>query len=94
METVKIVHITMAELNAMMVKVVTDEMERAKKFLSKTTKQSDYLTKKEVATRLKISIGTLNNWIKDEKIPSHKIGRRVLFKESEIEESINQLKKN
>lgn len=90
METVKIVHITMAELNAMMVKVVTDEMEKAKQLFSKTTKQSDYLTKKEVAKKMKISIGTLNNWIKDEKIPFHKIGRRVLFKESEIEEAINQ----
>lgn len=92
MEQIKIVHITMDELNAMMVKVVTDEIDKVKKSLTKASKRSEYLTKKEVAKKLKISIGTLDNWIRDDKIPFHKIGRRVLFKESEIEESINQLK--
>lgn len=42
-------------------------------------------TKKEVCEFFKVSIGTVNNWIKQGKIKAVKIGRSVRIPEEEIE---------
>lgn len=42
------------------------------------------LETKEVLEKLKISPATLYNWRNQGKIPFHKIGRRVYYKESQI----------
>jgi len=44
----------------------------------------------EAAERLGITRGTLYHWISDEKINYVKIGKRVLFKESGIDEFIEK----
>jgi excisionase family DNA binding protein len=49
-----------------------------------------YLTRKEVQEKLRVSLGTINNW-KDPKkmhypLPSIKIGRRILFAEDQVDE--------
>lgn len=90
-QEIKFVQITFDELQAMMVKAVTDGMEQAKELFNRPSKQSEYLTRKETAKRLKISLGTLDNWTKSGKLLSHKIDRKVLYKECEIEEFINKL---
>jgi len=41
---------------------------------------------KEVADHLGVSQDTIRLWIKDNKIPAHKIGKQWKFKLSEIEE--------
>ena len=48
----------------------------------------ELLTFKEVISLLGISASTLNNWKRDGKIPFHRIGGRVLFKYTEIVESL------
>lgn len=50
------------------------------------------LSRKETAKKLKISLVTLNDWSKRGVIQSYIIGGRVLYKESEIEKSLNQVK--
>lgn len=50
------------------------------------------LTRKETADKLKISLVTLNDWTKRGMIQSYLIGGRVLYKESEIEKSLHQVK--
>ncbi|MGY6522425.1 MAG: helix-turn-helix domain-containing protein [Mongoliitalea sp.] len=48
------------------------------------------LTRKETADKLKISLVTLNDWTKRGLIQSYIIGGRVLYKEKEIEASLNK----
>lgn len=50
------------------------------------------LTRKETADKLKISLVTLNDWTKRGLIQSYLIGGRVLYKESEIENSLHKTK--
>lgn len=50
------------------------------------------LTRKECADKLKISLVTLNDWSKRGLIQSYLIGGRVLYKDSEIEASLYQVK--
>jgi len=44
-----------------------------------------YLTRKELANLLRITLPTLNNYTKQNIIQGHRIGRRVLYKKNEVE---------
>ena len=48
--------------------------------------EEKYLTVREASKFLKISISTLNRFIKQEGIPSYKVGRRRLFDKDELVE--------
>jgi excisionase family DNA binding protein len=63
--------------------------------LSSTLKLSEtrllpdgYLTKKLTLEYLNISLSCLNNYIKQGKIPKHRIGSRVLIKKSDLINSV------
>ena len=47
-----------------------------------------YLTRKETANKLHLSLTTLDSYVKNGIIPCHKIGHRVLFKLDEVNESL------
>jgi len=47
-----------------------------------------YLTKREVSKMLCINLASVNNWTNKKILQSYRIGGRVLYKRSEIEESI------
>lgn len=54
-----------------------------------------YLTRKEAAKKLRISLVTIHYWMRDGIIKSYKIGGRQLLKDSEIDDAINNgLKKH
>ena len=55
-----------------------------------TLNQSTLISRKEVAKLLKISLPTLNEWTKSGLLKSYRIGTRILYKLSEVEESITQ----
>ena len=50
-----------------------------------------FLTRKEVAKILNITLGTLNDWTKLGWIQCYKVGRRVLYKESEVFANVEKL---
>ena len=54
-------------------------------------KATKYLTRKEVANLVNVTLPTLNEWTKLGWLQSYKIGSRVLYKESEIMASIEKL---
>lgn len=56
------------------------------------TSDNSYLSRKEVTSLLKISLTTLNDWSKRGIIQSYRIGNRILYKKSEIEQAITQVK--
>lgn len=57
----------------------------------KENKREQYASRKEVALRLRISLPTLNSYVKQDKIKSYRVGRRVLFKWDEVEQVIEEI---
>ena len=53
--------------------------------------KTEYLTRKEVAALLRISIPTLHEFIKTGKLKAYRIGGRVLFNKAEIEGSLEEI---
>ncbi|MFV0189736.1 MULTISPECIES: helix-turn-helix domain-containing protein [Empedobacter] len=53
-------------------------------------KQPEYLTRRQTASKLHLSLGTLDQYVKSGLITSYKIGHRVLFKSNEINDSLFQ----
>lgn len=52
-----------------------------------------YLSRKEVAALLKITLPTLHDWTKLGRLKSYKIGTRVLYKEREVYEALDGKRK-
>ena len=57
----------------------------------KHNNQSSYLSRKEVASLLKITLPTLHDYTKQGWIRSYKIGSRVLYKPNEVQEAIEKV---
>ena len=51
-------------------------------------KQAEYLTRKEVAVILKVSLVTLSDWNKKGVLKPYRLGNLIRYKRSEIEESL------
>jgi excisionase family DNA binding protein len=51
-----------------------------------------YLTRKETAKLLQISLVTLNEWSKKGIIQSYRIGGRIRYKKTEIDEALKEVK--
>lgn len=51
---------------------------------------SKFISRKEAAKLLKISLPTLNDWTKSGLLNSYQIGTRVLYKPEEVEQSLTQ----
>lgn len=56
----------------------------------KQKNQSNLISRKEVSKLLKISLPTLHDWTKSGLLQSYRIGSRILYKLSEVEQSITQ----
>ena len=52
---------------------------------------TEYLTRKETATLLKVDLSTLYNWHKKKILSSYGIGGRLYYKRSEVEKAIVKL---
>jgi excisionase family DNA binding protein len=52
------------------------------------SKKWHYMSRQEVAEHLKISLPTLHEWTKEGLLLSYKIGKRVLYRSDEVEESV------
>ena len=64
-------------------------------FLPQTTeqpKEEGYRTRKETAQILRISLPTLNQYTKKRILTGYRFGVRVLYKQSEIELALSQIK--
>ena len=53
-----------------------------------TPRENIYLSKKEVASRFKISLGTVNNRLRDGTFKSHNVGGRILLVLQEVEAAL------
>lgn len=51
------------------------------------------LKRKEVAEIFGVSLVTLNQWMRDGRIPCHRINTRIFFKRTEVMEALSSVKK-
>lgn len=81
--------ITLDHLNS----TLLDGMEeRIKELVERPEKKEiKYLTRKEVAELLSISLPTLHDWCKRKILNPYRVGNRVYFKINEIDESLKQI---
>jgi excisionase family DNA binding protein len=54
------------------------------------TNKENFLTRKQAAKSLQISLPTLHQYTKDSLIPSFRIGYKVRYKESDIEKALTE----
>jgi excisionase family DNA binding protein len=54
-------------------------------------KEFEFLTRKETAKKLNISLVTLHNWTKDGKIQGMRIGTRVLYRVTDIDSALEAI---
>ena len=69
--------------------ILRDELQQFRPAHPKT--DTKYLTRRETARRLRISLVTLTDWVNHGKIRAHKIGGRVLFRDSDVEAALNRI---
>lgn len=58
---------------------------------SKIITRPQYATRHEVAAALHITIGTLDRLIKNKEIKAYRIGGRILFRWSEVDQALKEL---
>jgi excisionase family DNA binding protein len=75
-------------LRALIGDVVSEKLES---FEPKPETKDRYLTRKEVAAELRISLPTLNELTKKEKLKAYRIGGRVLYRESEVSAALQTI---
>jgi excisionase family DNA binding protein len=51
-----------------------------------------YLSRKEAAVKLKVTLKTLMDYTMQGKVKGYRIGRRVLYKNHEIDEALKQIR--
>jgi len=73
----------LTRIEAVIEKKITEKIQEAQ-----TVKPFRYMTRKEVADYLHVSLPTLHEWAKMERIKSYRIGSRILFRSDEVEESV------
>ena len=72
--------------------IISDAVqEQLRQFQPQQNNEIKYLTRKEVAKLLKISLPTLNEYTKTGKIKAKKLGGRVLYRADEIENSLTEI---
>ena len=81
--------LTADQLSEMIRESLRDELQQFRPARPKSA--TKYLTRQETAHRLRISLVTLTDWVNRGKICAHKIGGRVLFRDSDVEAALNQI---
>jgi len=67
-------------------------IKRAIESFPKKAEQIEYLTRKEVAALLHISLPTLNNYTKDGVLRASRISGRVLYKKEDVHAALTSVK--
>lgn len=83
MENLILSPISIGELRAVISETVSMEVNRLFN-LNKPTEQAEYITRKETAKILGVSLVTLNEWQKTGRVPAYRINTRVRYKRDEV----------
>lgn len=85
--------ITLAQFELSDIKKVVEEVlqKQLKGFSTPKKTELKLLTRKDTAKLLCISLPTLHEWTKTGVVIAHRIGNRVLYKQDEVHQALNQI---
>jgi excisionase family DNA binding protein len=92
MENLLLTSIPMEQLQSEISATVKKEFQTFLLSLQPQKEPTDYLTRKEAAQLLSISLPTLNEWTKTGLVQGYRIASRVRYKRAELETSLTQIK--
>ncbi len=90
MEQILLNGVNLNELLEKIGQIIESKLQKCPSVLEQR-KPAKFLTRKEVAQLLNVTVTTLHEWTKLGWIQSYKVGRRVLYKEVEVLSSIDSL---
>jgi excisionase family DNA binding protein len=73
-------------------KEVLSETVKSEAVQKSSERKINYLNRFEVVELLKISLPTLSNWTKEGILQSYRIGKRVLYREDEVNSSLHKVR--
>jgi len=73
-------------------KEVLDEKINSEAVHKNSERKINYLNRFDVVELLKISLPTLANWTKEGILQSYRIGKRVLYREDEVNSSLQKVR--
>jgi excisionase family DNA binding protein len=92
MERQILISLTPEELKTIVSEAVRSELSSLASKTGTHNTKLEFLSRKETASLLGVSLVTLNTWVKDGKINAHRIGSSVRFKSDEIVSSLKKIK--
>jgi len=89
-ETALLIHNAyLSDIKAMISELLDEKLDNLKESQpSKSKEPVKYLTRKETAAKLRISLPTLADWTRQGLIKSKRIGSRILYDISDVESAI------
>lgn len=92
MEQILLTQINLEQLLDKIGAILDDKLSKVNS--QKAVSKSDFLSRKQTADLLKITLPTLHEWTKLEWLKSYKIGNRVLYKLHEVLEAVKPTANN
>ena len=89
MKRILLREIDLNEFKAIIHEIIHEEIQN---YLSTKAPPEEYLSRKETASLLKISLPTLHNYSKQGLIKSHRVLNQIRYKKSEVENSIKEIR--
>lgn len=91
MQNIVLSPIPIETLKAELTETLIKELQKQFSLIQPQTANAEYLTRKEAAKLLGVSLPTLNEWTKEGRIKGYRIASRVRYKRNELEASLSQI---
>ena len=90
MQTIQIQNLSVTDLKQIISETMKEEV---KHLLPEQPKQTEYLTRKETANLLRVSLVTLHDWTRKGIIKGYRFNSRIRYKRHEVENTATEVKK-
>jgi excisionase family DNA binding protein len=85
-------HLTPEEHNAILIEIKDIFREGLEQYLNRDKKEYTLLSRKDTAEILCVSLPTLHEWTKTGIIKAHRIGGRILYKLTDLDDALEEIK--
>src|SRR5688572_26930527 len=92
MDNLVLTSIPLEVIDSRIAETVKKELQTFLAHLSIPSTQNEYLTRKEAASLLSISLPTLHEWTKEGKVVGYRIASRVRYKRTDLEQALQQIR--
>ncbi|OLY91218.1 DNA binding domain-containing protein, excisionase family [Cnuella takakiae] len=84
--------ISLDALQSSIAACVKKEVEAALEVNARTKSKDDFISRKDAAKLLSISLPTLHEWTKNGTIPAYRVGKFVRYKSTEVSGCMNKIR--